>query len=148
VLSALQRMKRIFFGLLPFGFWLVALSFGTCGAQIREEPWEPEAQNWLNVSSPVDFFREIHSQGGRSFLSQHEAERLILKLYDAGALFIGVIFLNAEPQGFRITLPLDTFRREAIFEVLNKTLERSQFTALRDTGQDDIQFWITKDSYE
>jgi hypothetical protein len=113
-------------------------------AAIQEANKEPEAREWLKTLNKPDFF----DGSRRSLLTFGQAGRFVSKLYSAGAIKIGVIFLAGEPQGFRIELPLDVARRQAVFEVVNRVIERAGFSALRDTGQDDIVIWLRMDAYE
>ena len=137
-----MRRFAVTFFTIALGFCILFSKLSV--AAIQEANKEPEAREWLKLLNRSDFF----DGSRRSFLSFSQASRFVSKLYGAGAKEIGVIFLAGEPQGFRVELPLDVARRQAIFEVVNRALERAGFSILRDSGQDDIVIWLRTDSYE
>jgi hypothetical protein len=91
--------------------------------------YEPEARVWLKAARPEDL----------------EAQRFVYRLYDAGALVVGVVFLEGDPAGFRVHLPEDIDRRMAIFERINGYLRRAGSLLERDTGQDAVTFWFQQE---
>lgn len=94
--------------------------------------YEPEARVWLKAARPQDL----------------ESRRLVYRLYDAGALVVGVVFLEGDPAGFRVYLPEDIDRRAAIFERINGYLSRAGSFPERDIGQDAVTLWFQQETQE
>ncbi len=105
-------------------------------AAIDDRGKETEARAWINGPSAAGALAH------KRFFTPREVQRLIYGLYDAGALFVGVIYLLDEPDGLRVTLPLSSDLRAEIFKLVNGTLTRCGFSEETDRGQETLALWL------
>jgi hypothetical protein len=118
----------------------VAASIGPVCAQT----FSPDA---AEVESQVEARAWLKTEAGQGAFAEHEmtareAERLVLRLYRAGALQVTVSFFGGDVNGFQIELPLDGERRADIFEVARRVHRRFGLALFEDEAQDVITVWI------
>ncbi len=118
----------------------VLLAVAEAGAWEPEEAVEPEALTWIQEACPPGFF-----SSGTQF-TPRSAERLVRRLYDAGALDVRMARVLGELAGFRVLLPLDPERRRDLLMLVNKRLSECSLARAKDTGREDIVLWFCKPS--
>ena len=77
------------------------------------------------------------------FFEQDRPRRhLVARLYRAGAVYLGVVFVKEEASGLKIYLPLRRELREAIFKIANEALVQAGFRREEDERQDTLMVWF------
>jgi len=104
--------------------------------EVVEEAVEPEALTWLQEACPPDFFRSQTRFTARS------AERLVRRLYAAGALDVTMARVGGEIAGLRVFLPLDPERRRDLIALVNKSFVDCSLSPAEDMGQENIVLWF------
>lgn len=103
-----------------------------------EEAAEPEALTWLQEECPPAFWRS------QTQFTLRSAERLVRRLYDAGALRVTMARVLGEFKGLRVFLPLDPLRRRDLLALVNKRLSECSLAAAEDTGQEAVVLWFCR----
>lgn len=99
-------------------------------------PPEPEAGRWLAQKEQACFVYRGRCRG------PEKADVLVKRLYQEGAVFVGLILSGDDPVGLKVFLPLEKEKREEIFSLANETLHALGFNSLSDEDQDDISIWF------
>jgi hypothetical protein len=102
--------------------------------EIKASYQEPEAKAWL-LKSPAS--KEIEG-----FSSSKDAVFFIDRLYDAGAIYVGIIFIKDEASGLRIYLPLKEEERSEIFKMARSESGRRGYRQQEDEGQETLAVWF------
>jgi hypothetical protein len=76
------------------------------------------------------------------FRSDKAREHLISRIYRAGAVYVGVLFINEDPAGLKVYLPENVDLRPEIFRIANETLIQSGFASEEDAGQAGVTIWL------
>ncbi|HAJ56712.1 MAG TPA: hypothetical protein DCL35_02955 [Candidatus Omnitrophica bacterium] len=76
------------------------------------------------------------------FKSDRPRRHLTARLYRAGALYVGVVYVMDEAAGLKVYLPLDREPRLVIFKAANEALVQAGFRSEDDTGQDTVTIWF------
>ena len=125
-------MRSYLFGFLALSLFLTV----SVGAWEPEGAFEPEALTWLKEECPPDFF------AAKPRFSVRRVERLVRRLYAAGALEVKAARMLGEFAGLRVFLPLHPERRRDIISLVNKRRAECSLVSVGDTGQEEIVLWF------
>lgn len=124
-------MKRLLFGVVLSVLFSPGVSAREFSGVLETLSPEVEARAWLKTPDGQAAF-------ARREMSAREAERLVARLYRAGALRVTVSFTAGDADGFAVELPLDKERRAGIFEAANRIHRRLGLALLDDEEQEVI----------